>query len=111
MGRNEEFNIPLGDGWRDLARAAQTDAEMSRIGRERPVNLADHADLQAHLMDAHDIDDGDLWRNSHDESHPALRPASGDDRRLSRSEIFHLHAHDHSSGDYPGMTVGDEHFH
>jgi 8-oxo-dGTP pyrophosphatase MutT (NUDIX family) len=113
----ESFEIPLSDDdrnfYQQMRDAGEMRAQMHEHGQKREVNLADPTDLKSHLCEAHDIYPADFWRNSYDEDHPALDIAHGDDRPLRHGELKRLHAHDHkhSPGDYPGIIVGESHFH
>jgi 8-oxo-dGTP pyrophosphatase MutT (NUDIX family) len=103
------------------AQAGQMYGEMHDHAQKRPVNLADHHDLHAHILEAHGYSGDDLWRNSHDEDHPALGPFGDEDRPLTKYEIRRLHDWEHGHGianehpDYnggePGHFIGDSHFH
>lgn len=108
------FSIPIDqDEMRAYRDAGEMRREMHEHGQKREVNLADPVDLKAHLAEAHEFYPGDYWRNSHDQDHEALDEGSNDDRPLRHGELKRLHEHDHHHypGDYPGVIVGDSHFH
>jgi 8-oxo-dGTP pyrophosphatase MutT (NUDIX family) len=101
------------DVYRAIGDAAQRASEMQQHAEKRVVNLSDPVDLKQHLIESHYLDDGDLWRNSHDEDHPALGPATDEDRPLTHKEIRDLHLHDHRDSDegMPGQFLDESHFH
>lgn len=111
------YSIPLSDDdrhfYQQMRDAGEMRAQMHERGQKREVDLSDPTDLKAHMAEAHDLYPEDYWRNSHDEGHPALDDGSDDDRPLRPHELRALHDYDHkhSPGDYPGVIVGDSHFH
>lgn len=110
----EDFSIPVDpDELRAYRDAGEMRSQMHEHGQKREVNLADPIDLKSHMLEAHDLYPEDMWRNSHEQDHEALDEGSDDDRPLRPHELRALHEHDHhhSPGDYPGIIVGDSHFH
>lgn len=106
--------IPFTDADRDFVRKVM-DSHAERLEKwqqdeKRVVNTSDPVDLRQHMIDSHDFDDSDFWRNTHGD-HPALGETPNVDRPLTHSEIHALHEHDHASGDYAGTTMGSSHFH
>jgi hypothetical protein len=111
------------DEMRAASEAGQMHAEMHDSAQKRVVNTSDHHDLKSHLIEAHDYDDNDFYRTSHDEDHPALDHQGFDDedRDLHPHEVKKLHDWEHGNGikndnpDYrggePGHFMGDSHFH
>lgn len=114
QGEDGSFSIPIDqDELRAYRDAGEMRREMHEHGQKREVNLADPIDLKAHMSEAHDLYPDDFWRNSHEQDHPALGEGSNDDRPLTHRELRALHEHDHHHypGDYPGVIVGNSHFH
>jgi hypothetical protein len=110
------------DEMRAASEAGQMHAEMNDSAHKRVVNTNDPHDLKAHLIEAHDYDDSDFWRGSHDDDHPALKPRTDDfDHDLDHSEVHSLHNWEHGhgiknehpfyNGGEPGHFMGDSHFH
>lgn len=109
--------------YQSLHDAGEMVRQMHEHGQKRPVNLADHHDVKAHLMEAHGYDESDFWRNSHEANHPALGDFSYDDRPFAHGEYRSLHDWEHGAhphvpnthpdydGGLPGHFLGDSHFH
>jgi rubrerythrin len=82
------------DEMRAASEAGQMHAEMYDSAQKRVVNTKDPVDLKAHMMEAHDWDDGDFSDMEHHDIHAE-------------------HNHEHTDHEYamPGTTMGDSHFH
>ena len=112
-----EFSIPLGDDDRELLQhwrdQALLDQEMHQHNERREVDLSNPQDVRAHMIEVHGMEPGDFWRNTHPEGHEALDLSTDEDRPLRPHEIraLHQHDHEHEPADYPGVIVGDNHFH
>lgn len=113
----ESFEIPLSDDDRDFYRqmrdAGEMRKQMHEHNQKREVDLSNPIDMRAHMLEAHDLEPSDFWRNSHDQDHEALDMGEDTDRPLRAHEIRALHEHDHTHTptDYPGVIIGDSHFH
>lgn len=114
----EDFSIPLSDDdrefYRQMHEQGQMRQEMYEHAQRREVNLSDPTDLKSHLLEAHDFQPGDFWRNSHEQDHEALDEGDDLDRPLRPHELRSLHEHEHRI--YPedfqhSVSVGDSHFH
>ena len=113
-GERLEFSPEEQEFHRQMRDAGEMRAQMSEYSRQRPVNLADPADLKSHMIEAHGWTDDDFWRNSHDQDHPRMMEGSNDDRPLTHAEVRGAHDHEHEveyPEDYPHTTLGDSHFH
>lgn len=95
--------------------AGRMAGEMAEHAQRTPVNLSDPIALKSHLMEAHEWEDSDLWRNSQPSSVDRIVAPSLDDFEMSHNTLRRVHdEHDHEvyKHDWPGaITHEDEHFH